>query len=353
MGNCLNQERRSLLDTPTVSCRINFNEVEEDSTFSLTLTDTRTITETFKRSYDNRKTNQNFQKHCFDYRKESLQHAIRSQASVDPEAISFSQATRGIQNDEIRQSVHLAVQSNKKVEKKYGVYVCTSYEEYYENRDTLIEPYEVKLEEPDASWRTNAMKVKALLQKMKCSSQWRNVEHVGSTAIPGLIAKAIIDLMIVVKEDSDFTCLFEQFLKEQRKIRTLPVKIAFISKDPHSDDEWGFFQVPHQAAIKHQMCQVNIHMYRAGTQNVLDKLAFRNYLSSPEGSDLKQKYAELKRKLMGMLERNELSVGKYAVSKTEVITDILAAAKEWSNKHKKSCGIELTSMREAVIRGKH
>merc|ERR1719184_661249 len=89
------------------------------------------------------------------------------------------------------------------------------------------------------------------------------------------------------------------------------------------------------------------------TQNVLDKLAFRNYLSSPEGSDLKQKYAELKRKLMGMLERNELSVGKYAVSKTEVITDILAAAKEWSNKHKKSCGIELTSMREAVIRGKH
>jgi len=101
------------------------------------------------------------------------------------------------------------------------------------------------------------------------------------------------------------------------------------------------------------MCEVNIHMFRAGTQNVLDKLAFRDFLRSREGSALKMQYADLKRKLMEMLESNELSVGKYATSKTELVTKILAEAKEWSNKHTNSCDNKLTSMREVVIRGKH
>jgi len=93
-----------------------------------------------------------------------------------------------------------------------------------------------------------------------------------------------------------------------------------------------FFQVPHPAAIEHQMCEVNIHLYRDGAQHVPDKLVFRDFLSSEAGSVLRNEYGERKRKLMEMLERNELSVGQYANNKTEIVTKILAAAKEWRKK---------------------
>merc|ERR1719233_3799 len=138
--------------------------------------------------------------------------------------------------------------------------------------------------------------------------------------------------MIVVKNKTNFALLFEQFLREQAEIPTLPVKIAFKCKAPFGEDDWGFFQVPQPAAIEHQMCEVNIHLYRDGAQHVLQKLVFRDFLNSKEGSELRNEYGERKRKLMEMLERNELSVGQYANNKNEIVAKILAAAKEWRNK---------------------
>jgi len=333
MGACINKHdtSRSLIIKPDGSYTIN-NQDGDDCTY-YTLTDSLTITKTFRTAWETRTINQNFQKHCISLKRETLRHSIKSRASVDPEDISFSQAIRNIQDVEIQRDIEREVSSKKVlVENKYGVYVCSSCQHYYENRDSLIAPYKVHLEEPDVSWNANALKVKALLQKMECSNEWEMVEHIGSTAIPGLVAKPVIDLMIVLEKESDFARLFEQFLKEQAEIPALPVKIAFKCKAPPGDDEWGFFQVPHQAAIENQMCEVNIHLYRDGAQNVLDKLVFRDFLSSEEGSELRNEYGERKRQLMEMLERNELSVGQYAINKTEIVAKILAAAKEWRNK---------------------
>jgi len=80
------------------------------------------------------------------------------------------------------------------------------------------------------------------------------------------------------------------------------------------------------------MCEINIHLYSDGAQHVLEKLVFRDFLSSEEGSEWRDKYGRRKRELMEMLKRNELSVGKYANNKTEIVGKILAHAKEWRTK---------------------
>jgi len=224
---------------PAESFTINDEDYDD---FNYTLTDTLTMNKTFRTAWETRRTNHNFQKHCVGLRRQTLLHSIKTQASVDPEGISWTQAIKSIRDDEIQRDIQQLMSASKNlVESRYGVYVCSSYQHYYENRDSLIAPYKVNLEEPDVSWKANALKVKALLWKMECSNQWEMVEHIGSTAIPGLAAKPIIDLMIVLKKESDFASLFEQFLKEQAEIPTLPVKIAFLGKAPPGDDEWGFF----------------------------------------------------------------------------------------------------------------
>jgi len=268
---------------------------------------------------------------------EAFLHAIHAHAGVDPESISITQATKIIQNQDIRKSVHFhvlpSIRESLDIRREYGVYVCSSYKEYHENRDNLIEPYEVHLQRPDPSWKLMAEKIKMMLVGMDCSQQWKFLEHIGSTAIPDLIAKPIVDLMIVLKKDYDFMDCFEQFLQQQWELKNeLPLKIAFASKAPCSNDDWGFFQVPHNAAKKCRMCEVNIHIFVEGTKNAIEKLLFRDYLTSSEGSFLKAEYTKIKQNLMDRLANNDLSVSQYASSKTEIVSRILSAAKEWDQR---------------------
>jgi len=273
-----------------------------------------------------------FKSEAFALVTEAFLHAMHAHAGVDPESISVSQATKIIQNHEIRKSVHFHFLPRESLQmgREYGVYICSSYTEYHANRDNLIAPYEVHLQRPDQNWKLMADKIKIILNGMNCSQQWKFLEHIGSTAIPGLIAKPIVDLMIVLKKHYDFIDCFEQFLEKQWELRNeLPFKIAFASKAPCSNDDWGFFQIPNDEAKKCRMCEVNIHIFVEGTKNAIKKLLFRDYLTSSEGSFLKAEYATIKQNLMDKLAKNDLSVSQYAGSKTEIVARILASAKKW------------------------
>jgi len=139
--------------------------------------------------------------------------------------------------------------------------------------------------------------------------------------------------MIVLLKDQNFKNCFNQILEEQEQLENLPIKIAFTSKAPGSDDDWGFFQVPHTAAEALKMCEVNIHVFFDGTKNAVDKLIFRDFLMAEEGKQLRAEYGRVKLDLMERLENNELSVSQYSRSKNEIVSQILLAAKEWKSGH--------------------
>ena len=62
-----------------------------------------------------------------------------------------------------------------------------------------IEKGKVRLEEYDNSWKAEFEKEKHVLEKL-IGKYFLKIEHVGSTSIPGMKAKPIIDIAVVVKK---------------------------------------------------------------------------------------------------------------------------------------------------------
>jgi len=294
-----------------------------------------TINETLTQAYKvgGQRISKHFKKECAVLKKEFLVHSLHTHASVDPEVFSKVHSTQPIKDEIIRREATKRMTTSARrstyIPVKHGVRICYSFQQYHAHRDNLIEPYEVILQKHDPNWKLHAQRIIAMLEAMNCHVQWARLEHIGSTAIEGLVAKPIVDLMIVLLEDQDFEKCFNQILEEQEKIESLPIKIGFTSKAPGSDDDWGFFQVPHTAAHALKMCEVNIHIFLEGSQNAVDKLIFRDFLIAEEGKSLRAEYGRVKLDLMEQLERNELSVSQYSRSKNEIVAQILVAAKKW------------------------
>lgn len=255
-----------------------------------------------------------------------LQHLRRSkrkmslsiQASVDPERLSLP--TMKFDN------VILEVPRRVTLEKpklRYGVWFCNSFDQYLEHRDTLIEPYEVHLEGYNPNWKIEGERVIAQLKEMKCSKQWVAVEHIGSTAVVGLHAKPVLDIMITIDSASMFDSAIENFLKDQANSR-LPFKIGFKAKAPFTNDDWGFVQIPKNAASGKQMSEVNVHIYVARTHSAHMKIIFRDYLNENEKS--RNEYKNVKLELMKQVNEKKLSVALYAKKKSVIVTTILNRA---------------------------
>jgi GrpB-like predicted nucleotidyltransferase (UPF0157 family) len=131
------------------------------------------------------------------------------------------------------------------------------------------------------SWRERFDELKALL----CGALGAHiveVEHVGSTAVPGLDAKPIIDLDIVISEVTDF-----------EQIRLLLCDLGY----RHLGDQG----IPSREAFEPGEADgagvADHHLYvcRESSSELRRHLAFRDYLrNNPEGAT---EYGQLKRRL--------------------------------------------------------
>jgi GrpB-like predicted nucleotidyltransferase (UPF0157 family) len=104
------------------------------------------------------------------------------------------------------------------------------------------------------------------------------IEHIGSTAVPGLAAKPVVDIMAGVRS-----------LEESRPA------IAAAS-------ELGYCYSPYQVEIEHWFCKPSLafrthhlHLIAVGTSQWLRPIAFREYLRAH--SDVAAEYEALKRRL--------------------------------------------------------
>jgi len=126
------------------------------------------------------------------------------------------------------------------------------------------------------------------------------LEHVGSTSVPGLCAKPVIDVLLVVPDSKD-EGTYVPMLEAQG--------FALHIREP------GWFE---HRLLKGRDIAANVHVFSAGCEEPARMLAFRDRLRSHEGD--RQAYESKKRELAARTWRH---VQHYADAKSEVVREIL------------------------------
>lgn len=158
---------------------------------------------------------------------------------------------------------------------------------------------EVYLCEYTDDWRL-AFEREAESLKRLIGDRIASVHHIGSTAIPGLMAKPIIDIAVELYDfDSGFGCieLLSSIGYRHRILAELPDRHYWTKGEPRT----------------HQ-----IHMFRLGSSYLLDALNLRNRLRAD--SKLKARYEEMNLSLCNE-HRNDKHA--YAMAKTQFIRSVI------------------------------
>jgi GrpB-like predicted nucleotidyltransferase (UPF0157 family) len=129
------------------------------------------------------------------------------------------------------------------------------------------------------------------------------IEHTGSTSVPGLIAKPVIDILLVVADSADEPPYVPALESAGYVLRI---------REP----EWHEHRL-----FKGPDVDLNLHVFSAGSAEIERMLLFRDRLrASAEDREL---YARTKRQLA---QRRWKFVQNYADAKSQIISAILSAA---------------------------
>lgn len=130
------------------------------------------------------------------------------------------------------------------------------------------------------------------------------LEHVGSTSVPGLSAKPIIDMVLAVADSSDESSYVKPL---EEKGYTLRIR----------EPDWYEHRL-----LKPPEVEGNLHVFSAGCEEIERMLLFRDWLRIH--ADDRLLYEETKRELAA---RTWKYTQNYADAKGEVVQEILARAR--------------------------
>ena len=160
----------------------------------------------------------------------------------------------------------------------------------------------VHLDEYDLAWprlfEREAARIRAVL-----AGKVRLIEHVGSTSVPGLAAKPIIDIVLAVPDSTD--------------------EAAYV---PPMESAGYILRIREPEWFEHRLFKgpdtsVNVHVFTDGTDEIDRMLAFRDWLRSNDGD--RQLYERTKRELAA---RDWKYVQHYADAKSDVVAAIMDRA---------------------------
>jgi GrpB-like predicted nucleotidyltransferase (UPF0157 family) len=163
-----------------------------------------------------------------------------------------------------------------------------------------VEKREIKICEYDPSW-VEKFKRHAAIVSGALGDQALRVEHIGSTAVPGLAAKPIVDMLLVVENSAD-------------KSSYLPTleSVGYVLRVREPDwQEHRMLRTPE--------LDVHLHVYSRGCSEIDRCLVFRDRLRANAAD--RQLYEATKRKLAA---QEWPDMNAYAAAKTEVIEGILS-----------------------------
>jgi GrpB-like predicted nucleotidyltransferase (UPF0157 family) len=129
------------------------------------------------------------------------------------------------------------------------------------------------------------------------------IEQIGSTSVPGLVAKPIIDILVEVQDSADESAYLPQMEAAGYRLRV---------REPDWN-EHRMFRTPER--------DVHVHVYSTGCPEIERNLTFRNRLR--RNIEDRNRYEQVKRKLA---EKEWSDMNEYAEAKTEVIESIIASA---------------------------
>jgi GrpB-like predicted nucleotidyltransferase (UPF0157 family) len=165
-----------------------------------------------------------------------------------------------------------------------------------------LEKREIRIVDYDPDWPRQFEKHRKTIGTALGDAALR-IEHIGSTSVPGLAAKPIIDILVVVEDSKEEPTYLPQLETEGYILRV---------REP----EWNehrMFRTPEN--------DVHVHVYSTGCPEIQRNLIFRDRLR--QNVDDRRHYEQTKRELA---RRDWSHMNEYAVAKTEVIESILAAS---------------------------
>jgi GrpB-like predicted nucleotidyltransferase (UPF0157 family) len=166
------------------------------------------------------------------------------------------------------------------------------------------EAREIVLVPHDPAWAARFALLRSELLRALAGIAVR-VEHIGSTAVPGLDAKPIIDIQVGVPDPDDEARL------------TPPMQALGYELRVREPGEHRMYRTPAR--------DVHVHIWVAGSDHERRHLVFRDWLRRSPGD--RELYAATKRALA---KRAWSDSNDYADAKDEVIADITARAEAWA-----------------------
>lgn len=161
------------------------------------------------------------------------------------------------------------------------------------------EKREIKLVDFDPDWRKKFETHARVIAGVLGGSALR-VEHIGSTSVPALAAKPIIDILVVVPDSRNESAYLPQLEAAGYVLRV---------REPDWN-EHRMFRTPQK--------DVHIHIYSAGCPEIQRNLTFRDRLRRNIAD--RRRYEQTKRELAA---EEWVDMNAYADAKTGVIESIL------------------------------
>lgn len=172
--------------------------------------------------------------------------------------------------------------------------------------EELWELFPIILVEHNKSWNEWYQEERKFLQTILSGINIKRISHIGSTAINGIWAKPIIDILIEMKNKDDYNSAYNILVDKGY--------LCMYKKDTQIELNKGYTNYGFAERVFH------IHIRLEGD---IDELYFRDYLN--DNIDIAKEYETLKLSLWKQYEHNR---DGYTDAKTEFVRKYTLRAKE-------------------------